>query len=78
MAELEQRSLQVWDKKAVAWRMSIERQMAEEERRLSRNTTLLEGLYAQLVDGVIERDEYLSMKEHYQSEYLKQRDDMTL
>ena len=52
--------------------------MAEEERRLSRNTTLLEGLYAQLVDGVIERDEYLSMKEHYQSEYLKQRDDMTL
>ena len=71
VAELERRSLQVWDEKTVARRMSIERQMAEEERRLSRNMTLLEGLYAQLVDGVIERDEYLSMKEHYQAEYLK-------
>ena len=70
VAELERRSLQVWDEKTVARRMSIERQMAEEERCLSRNMTLLEGLYAQLVDGVIERDEYLSMKEHYQSEYL--------
>ena len=36
--------------------------------------TLLEGLYAQLVDGVIERDEYLSMKEHYQSEYIKAKE----
>ena len=71
VAELEQRTLQVWDEKTAVWRTSIERQMAEEERRLSRNMTLLEGLYAQLVDGVIERDEYLSMKEHYQSEYIK-------
>jgi len=31
--------------------------------------TLLEGLYARLVEGIIERDEYLSMKEHYQAEY---------
>ena len=74
VAELERRSLQVWDEKTVARRMSIERQMAEEERRLSRNMTLLEGLYAQLVDGVIERDEYLSMKEHYQAEYLKAKE----
>ena len=35
VAELERRSLQVWDEKTVARRMSIERQMAEEERRLS-------------------------------------------
>ena len=74
VAELEQRSLQVWDEKTAVRRTSIERQMAEEERRLSRNMTLLEGLYAQLVDGVIERDEYLSMKEHYQSEYLKAKE----
>ena len=74
VAELEQRSLQVWDEKTAVWRTSIERQMAEEERRLSRNMTLLEGLYAQLVDGVIERDEYLSMKEHYQSEYIKAKE----
>ena len=74
VAELEQRSLQVWDEKTAVWRTSIERQMAEEERRLSRNMTLLEGLYAQLVDGVIERDEYLSMEEHYQSEYIKAKE----
>ena len=48
--------------------------MAEEERYLSRNMTLLEGLYAQLVEGVIEREEYLSMKEHYQAEYLKAKE----
>ena len=54
--------------------MSLERQMAEEERYLSRNMTLLEGLYAQLVEGVIEREEYLSMKEHYQAEYLKAKE----
>ena len=74
VAELEQRSLQVWDEKTAVWRTSIERQMAEEERRLSRNMTLLEGLYAQLVDGDIERDEYLSMEEHYQSEYIKAKE----
>lgn len=74
VAELEQRSLQVWDEKTAVRRTSIERQMAEEERRLSRNMTLLEGLYAQLVDSVIERDEYLSMKEHYQSEYIKAKE----
>ena len=73
VAELERRCLQVWDEKTTARRLSIERKMAEEERCLSRNMTLLEGLYAQLVDGVIERDEYLSMKEHYQAEYLKAR-----
>ena len=74
VAELERRSLQVWDEKTADRRMSIERQMAEEERCLSRNMTLLEGLYAQLVDGVIERDEYLSMKAHYQAEYLKAKE----
>lgn len=74
VAKLEQRSLRVWDEKTVAQRSLLEQQMAEEERRLSRNMTLLEGLYAQLVDGVIERDEYLSMKEHYQSEYLKAKE----
>lgn len=74
VAELEQRCLQVWDEKTAVRRISIERQMAEEERRLSRNMALLEGLYAQLVDGVIDRDEYLSMKEHYQAEYLKAKE----
>ncbi len=74
VAELEQRILQVWDEKTYVRRTSIERQMAEEERCLSRNMALLEGLYAQLVDGVIERGEYLSMKEHYQSEYLKAKE----
>lgn len=34
----------------------------------------MEGLYAQLVEGVIEREEYLSMKEHYQAEYLKAKE----
>ena len=74
VAELEQRCFQFWDEKTAVRRMSIERQMAEEERQLSRNMTLLEGLYAQLVGGVIERDEYLSMKEHYQSEYSKAKE----
>ena len=74
VAELEQKVLQVWDEKTAARRMSLERQMAEEERYLSRNMTLLEGLYAQLVEGVIEREEYLSMKEHYQAEYLKAKE----
>lgn len=74
VAELEQRTHQAWDEKTAARRMTIDRQMAEEERRLSRNMTLLEGLYAQLVEGVIERDEYLSMKEHYQKEYLKTKE----
>lgn len=74
VAELEQRSLQVWDEKTAARRMAIERQMAEEERQLSRSMILLEGLYAQLVEGVIERDEYLSLKEHYQKEYLKAKE----
>ena len=74
VAELEQKVLQVWDEKTAARRMSLERQMAEEERYLSRNMTLLEGLYAQLVEGVIEREEYLSMKEHYQKEYLKTKE----
>lgn len=74
VAELEQRTLQVWDEKTAARRVAIDRQMAEEERRLSRSMTLLEGLYAQLVEGVIDRDEYLSMKEHYQKEYLKTKE----
>ena len=74
VAELEQRSLQVWDEKTAERRMAIERQMAEEERQLSRSMILLEGLYAQLVEGVIERDEYLSLKEHYQKEYLKAKE----
>ena len=74
VAELEQRTLQVWNEKTAARRVAIDRQMAEEERRLSRNMTLLEGLYAQLVEGVIDRDEYLSMKEHYQKEYLKTKE----
>ena len=69
VAELEQQVTQVWDEKTCAQRASIGRQMSEEERRLSRSMTLLEGLYARLVEGIIERDEYLSMKEHYQAEY---------
>jgi len=69
VAELEQQVTQVWDEKTSAQRASIGRQMSEEERRLSRSMTLLEGLYTRLVEGVIDRDEYLSMKEHYQAEY---------
>ena len=74
VAKLEQRSHEAWDEKTAVRRMSIARQAAEEERRLSRSMTLLEGLYAQLVEGVIDRDEYLSLKEHYQAEYLKAKE----
>ena len=69
VAELEQQVTQVWDEKTSAQRASVARQMAEEERRLSRSMTLLEGLYARLVEGIIDRNEYLAMKEHYQTEY---------
>ncbi len=74
VAELEQRVAAVWDEKTSDKRAEISRQISEEERKLSRNAALLEGLYERLAEGIISRDEYISMKEHYQQQYQKAKE----
>lgn len=47
-------------------RRTVDRQIAQVKQEQSRSQNLLDGLYQHLVDGMLTREEYLSMKGHYQ------------
>lgn len=48
---------------------TIDRQIAQVKQEQSRSQNLLEGLYQNLVEGLLTREEYPSMKAHYQKRY---------
>lgn len=55
----------VWETKTAESRKSLNREREEAEQELSRCTAFLDGLYPNLVSGVISRQEYASLKERY-------------
>lgn len=50
-------------------RRTIDRQITQVKQEQSRSQNLLEGLYQNLVEGLLTREEYPSMKAHYQKRY---------
>ena len=50
-------------------RRTISQQITRTKQELARSQTLLDGLYQHLVEGMLTREEYLSMKGHYQEQY---------
>lgn len=69
VAELDHCVTEIWDEKTVSMRAVLSCETAETEQQLSRTMTLLEGLYQRLVDGIITRNEYFELKNHYQEQY---------
>lgn len=65
--ELEARFRTVWESRTVCENRALERQSTTAKQELSRVQMLYDGLYQNLVDGLITQREYLTMKERYQS-----------
>lgn len=55
-------------------RRALDRQITQVKQEQARSQNLLDGLYQNMVDGMLTRKEYLSMKVHYQKRF----DDATL
>ena len=55
-------------------RRTLDRQIAQVKQEQARSQNLLDGLYQHLIEGMLTREEYLSMKGHYQERF----DDATL
>lgn len=69
VAKLEYLVNEVWADKTFAERTAVAQRIAEAEQELSRYMKLLEGLYERLAEGIISRQEYQSLKEHYHNQY---------
>lgn len=67
VTELEIRVKKIYMEKADTERRRIEMQIASAQHELSHIQSLYDSLYQSLVDGIISRQEYLSMKERYQT-----------
>lgn len=65
--ELEARVRAVWENQTASEKRALERQSTTVRQELSRVQMLYDGLYQNLVGGLISRPEYLTMKERYQS-----------
>ena len=74
IAALEERVSKEYASASSKKRRTLDRQIAQVKQEQSRSQTLLDGLYQNLVDGMLTREEYLSMKGHYQKRF----DDATL
>ena len=74
IAALEKRVSKEYASASREKRRTLDRQIAQVKQEQSRSQTLLDGLYQNLVDGMLTREEYLSMKGHYQERF----DDATL
>ena len=74
IAALEERVSKEYASASSEKRRTLDRQIAQVKQDQSRSQTLLDGLYQNLVDGMLTREEYLSMKGHYQKRF----DDATL
>lgn len=68
VAELEERVLQEYAAVYAQKRTGIDRQIQQARQARFRSKVLLDGLYQQLNDGLISRDEYTSMKSHYREQ----------
>lgn len=55
-------------------RRTLDRQITQVKQEQARSQNLLDGLYQNMADGMLTREEYLSMKGHYQKRF----DDATL
>lgn len=69
VAKLEHLVNEVWDEKTSEERTAVAQRITDAERELSRYAKLPEGLYERLAEGLISRQEYQSLKEHYHSQY---------
>ncbi len=63
---LEAHVTDIWEGKTAARRDALNQDTAAAEREVSRYQMLLDGLYPNLMDGMISRQEYASMKDRYQ------------
>ena len=74
IAALEQRVSKEYASASGEKRRALDRQITQVKQEQTRSQNLLDGLYQNMVDGMLTREEYLSMKVHYQKRF----DDATL
>lgn len=67
ITELEKRIATISETRVNAQETAVAAQIAAAEKELSRYASLRDGLYQNLVDGIVSRQEYLTMKGKYQS-----------
>lgn len=68
VAELEERIGREWDARASGERREITQHIQAAEQELSRSKARMDGLYQSLVSGILNRDEYLTMKQRYSAQ----------
>lgn len=68
VTELEARIQAAWEKTLAGQKQALARQIATARRELVHTQALYDGLYQNLVDGVLTRGEYLSLKTRYQAQ----------
>lgn len=66
VSELERRVCVIWEEKTADKRRTVKAEIAATERELSRCQTLYDGLYQRLVEGILTRQEYSTLKSRYQ------------
>jgi len=69
VTDLEKSVRAIWEAGAADKKYTLKLQIAAAERELTRSQTLYDGLYQNLVDNVISRQEYAAMKENYRKLY---------
>lgn len=67
VTELEKRIATIAETRINAQEQAVAAQIAAAKKGLARYASLRDGLYQNLVDGIVSRQEYLAMKEKYQS-----------
>ena len=65
VTDLEKRVMAIWEAGAADKKHTLKLQIAAAERELTRSQTLYDGLYQSLVDGIVTRYEFISMKKNY-------------
>lgn len=65
VTDLEKRVRAIWEAGAADKKHTLKLQIAAAERELTRSQTLYDGLYQSLVDGIVTRYKFISMKENY-------------
>ena len=67
ITELESRIQKIWQEKQAAVNQQSTAQLSAVQQEIIRLQSLHDGLYQNLIDGIINRQEYLAMKERYQN-----------
>ena len=67
VTDLEKRVKAVWESESADRKHTLKLQIAAAEREFTRSEALHDGLYRSLVDGIVTRQEYNTMKENYRT-----------